>query len=179
MSTAATGSCTCAAGYQLMPTLGCVECSYLIPGCFSCSEATYNTGLLLDNMRVNGVWEDVGYVTCDRCLIDERFVELNLAEDDVIRLTDSYTIPLDYSLLDENISTLTPVKCEACAAKFDACSYCGIYGDECLQCYPTHVLGDLDGDGINECNRCDSFMSNCLTCYSQTQCKSEKPRLLF
>jgi len=84
-----------------MPILGCVKCQYLIPGCYTCSEVSWDSGILLDNIRLHGVYEDIGYVTCDRCEVDERFVEINLADYDINLLTMEGSIALDYTALDD------------------------------------------------------------------------------
>ena len=148
-----TGVCECEAGYHLTD-LGCVDCQYLIPGCRTCSHtADTDTGFQLISERVFGTIGSVDtYVTCDICQSSARYVESPAGE---------------------------PVKCSACAERFDGCSSCGTYGDTCDQCYQTHVLEAVDADGLIPCTRCDYFMFNCLTCFDKTECRSEKPRLLF
>jgi len=137
MTTNAQGFCRCDVGYHLKEDFGCAKCQYLIPGCSSCSEVLWDSGIKLDTTRMYGLNKTNNYVTCNSCVVNERFVQINL---------DAKTIPnavsLDYSNLPATVKTESPVKCENCAVRFDGCSSCGIFGEDCKQCYSTHVLED-------------------------------------
>ena len=153
------------------PAMGCVSCDYLIPGCSTCSEVNWNSGITLDWARMFG--PDSGqekYLSCANCEQDERFVEIEL---------EAAFASENKAALPDKAKTTTPVKCESCSTRFDGCSSCGQFGDTCTKCYPTHVLEAVDADKKIPCTRCDYFMSGCLTCWSRSSCNMTKPRRLF
>ena len=95
---------------------GCHTCSYLIPGCTSCSQVKWNTGIGLDGNRLG---TDASFLTCDNCKGDERFVSINLVD-----TPDG----VDFANLPDDAEVTTPVKCASCQRAFDGCSKCGTYG---------------------------------------------------
>lgn len=174
------GFCQCNNGFHLVEGLGCVDCQYLIPGCNSCSDVAWNSGIVLDSDRVFG-GAKTGSVTCDSCFDDARFVEIDI---DMVHAA-SYDIyefdEFDYSSLEDWVVTTGKVKCESCQTRFDGCGQCGTYGEECTKCYPTHLL-QIEDTETNDypCMRCDKIVRpNCLTCYNSKECKTTKPSMLL
>ena len=176
-----TGLCSCEDGYHMHPTHGCLKCDYMIPGCRTCSEAYWNTGISLDTIRMYGPdvegCNSAKYLTCDQCELAERFVQIEL--DDTVEIDDFDYEHIDYANLPDGIVPLTPMRCASCHARYEGCSQCGIFGEACDKCSPTHVLEAIDPEGVIPCTRCDIFMADCLTCYSRSSCKQEKPKMLI
>ena len=73
---AETGLCSCEDGYHMHETFGCLSCQYMIPGCASCSEVYWDTGIPLDNIRMKGPDNTScdKSLTCDACQLNERYV---------------------------------------------------------------------------------------------------------
>ena len=121
------GSCKCADGY-FMTDYGCQTCQYLIPGCTNC--ATSNT---ISNIRVydflSGTGQSKKYLDCALC--------------DYMK----YMVPGN---------STSKSRCFNCAQKWDGCSQCGIYGDQCTTCFQTHLFTNQTHFGYAS----DSFSSN-------------------
>lgn len=141
---------------------GCDSCSYIIPGCFSCHEVGWNSGIPLDNLRLQGPDADQSYLSCERCEVDQRFVSIQL---DTSVAVDGFDYSdVDYSALPNGVQTVSPVKCDSCLSQYDGCAACGTYGETCSMCLQTHALYPEDTTGLEPCKRCDFFMNDCLLC---------------
>ena len=76
---ATSGLCGCNEGQFLVGgDVGCMDCTYLIPGCNSCSVVNWNSGIALDGIRLYGYGQADKYLSCDSCFDNHRFVEINL-----------------------------------------------------------------------------------------------------
>ena len=119
-----TGLCSCEDGYHMHPTHGCLRCDYMIPGCRTCSEVYWNTGISLDTIRMYGPdvegCNSAKYLTCDQCQLAERFVQIEL--DDTVEIDDFDYENIDYANLPDGIVPLTPMRCASCHAKYEGCA---------------------------------------------------------
>ena len=135
---AVAGTCSCAAGYHLHPTLGCSPCKYHVPGCFECAETEEDTGIPLDFYRMYGPDATATYLDCASCELAERFVSYPAGGQ---------------------------VKCESCQVAYEGCSSCGTTGDACTECLPTHILQQIQGSDDDASY--DITVDGVTTTYSQ------------
>ena len=122
---AETGLCTCEEGYHMHATFGCLPCAYLIPGCASCSEVYWSSGVALDSVRMRGPDSTScsQSLTCNACQLSERFVNHSWTTD--FGLYYAAINPLD---LPDGLEVTTPVECEHCQTRYPGCSSCGTFG---------------------------------------------------
>ncbi len=135
-----TGTCACADADKFMHSKhGCLPCSYMLPGCRTCSQVSWSSGIPLDADRLLGPGKGVASLTCNQCDEDNRFVRIDLDTSIPAPAGFNYTTAV-YSNLPAGLSTKSAVKCSSCLKKYDGCSSCGTYGESCTNCYPTHTL---------------------------------------
>jgi len=74
-----TGFCECLkAGEFMHANHGCLQCDYLVPGCSSCSQVAWNSGISLDTGRLAGPQGAAVYLSCNKCTTNDRFVKITL-----------------------------------------------------------------------------------------------------
>lgn len=71
-----TGFCTCPDGKWMDRDSGCLDCNYMIPGCTSCTQVSFNTQIPLDYERLTGPDSDPLFLSCDACFENERYVKI-------------------------------------------------------------------------------------------------------
>lgn len=123
-----TGLCMCEDGYHMHPTFGCLTCQYMIPGCASCSEVYWDTGIPLDNVRMHGPDSTScdKSLTCNACQLSERY--LKLSWDHVFSAKDFSYKSMNYFDLPDGIAVSSPVSCDNCQTLIPGCARCGTFG---------------------------------------------------
>lgn len=96
-----TGFCSCTDGLFMDLNHGCLTCDYMIPGCRSCSQASWNSSIPLDNARMSGPDSDPVFLTCDACSTSERYVFID-------------AVVSDYTAIDTEVVTNSRVSCKHC-----------------------------------------------------------------